>query len=171
MISIRRATTADYRILSEIGIRSVTESHGHSASPEDFDPFVQRYFTEEAFRADLEDPGNIYHIILYDNVPAGYSKLKLNICHPVIKEEKVAKLERLYLLKEFYGLQLGAELMNHNVLFSKEHHQAGIWLFVWVENHRAFAFYKKQGFQIVGHHDYEISPTHSNPNYVMFLGY
>jgi ribosomal protein S18 acetylase RimI-like enzyme len=171
MISIRRATTEDYKLLSEIGIRSVTESHGHSAPAADFNAFIQAHFTEEAFRAELENPEHIYHIILYDGIPAGYSKIILNKGHPDMQEENVTKLERLYLLKEFYGLQLGAELINYNIRFSKEHHQAGMWLYVWVENHRAFAFYKKQGFQIIGHHDYEISPTHSNPNYRMYLKY
>jgi diamine N-acetyltransferase len=171
MISIRRATAADYKLLSEIGTRSVFESHGHSAPPAEFNLFLREKFSEEAFRAELDDPENIYHIILYDDVPAGYSKIRLNTGHPEMQQENVTKLERLYLLKEFYGLQLGAELMNHNVRFSKKHHQAGMWLNVWVENHRAFAFYKKQGFEIIGHHDYEISPRHSNPNYRMYLQY
>ena len=82
--------------------------------------------------------------------------------------ENITKLERIYLLKEFY---LGAELFEYNVRLAKENNQKGMWLFVWVENERAVNFYKKNGFVIIGSHDFKISETHSNPNHQMFLGF
>jgi ribosomal protein S18 acetylase RimI-like enzyme len=81
----------------------------------------------------------------------------------------VTKLERLYLLKEFYGRNLGAELFNFNLNLSKEAGEKGLWLYVWKGNDRAIRFYQKQGFEIVGSHDFKISETHHNPNHQMFL--
>jgi len=100
---------------------------------------------------------------------AGYSKITLNTPNKNIISENVTYLSRLYLLEEFYGLDLGKELFSFNIKFSKKQQQNGIWLAVWVENYRAISFYKKMGFTIVGSHDYKISETHSNPNHIMYL--
>ena len=78
-------------------------------------------------------------------------------------------MSRLYLLKAFYGLQLGKELFKFNIEFSKQHKQDGVWLAVWIENQRAIEFYRKMGFKIVGNYDFRISATHTNPNHIMFL--
>ncbi|MEO9209693.1 MAG: hypothetical protein ABI208_01270, partial [Ginsengibacter sp.] len=74
-------------------------------------------------------------------------------------------------LKEFYNLKMGLELMNFNIELSKSDNQVGMWLFVWIENVRALNFYMKNGFEIIGSHDFKISATHSNPNHQMFLKY
>ena len=84
-------------------------------------------------------------------------------------DSQVTKMERLYLLKEFYGLEIGLKLMDFNTKLAQEKKQSGIWLEVWIENFRAIKFYKKVGFEIVGKANFTVSETHSNPNYIMFL--
>jgi ribosomal protein S18 acetylase RimI-like enzyme len=79
-------------------------------------------------------------------------------------------MERLYFLAEFHGLGLAQQLFDFNLHIAKQANQAGIWLYVWKENHRAVAFYQKMGFEIVGEGLFKISETHYNPNHVMFLG-
>jgi ribosomal protein S18 acetylase RimI-like enzyme len=147
------------------------ESHGHSASAEDHKIYISKKLSVEAFTTELTNPENIYHIIYADDVAAGYSKIILNYNHPLIAEQPVTKLERIYLLKPYYGMGAGKILFDHNVSLSKDQQQLGIWLHVWVENHRAFAFYQKQGFRIIGSYLFEVSPTHFNPNHVMYLKY
>jgi ribosomal protein S18 acetylase RimI-like enzyme len=78
-------------------------------------------------------------------------------------------MERLYLLKEFYNLGLGKELLNFNIQLAKKNKQLGIWVFVWTENTKAIAFYKKMDFKKVGNHDFVLSPTKTNPNHVLYL--
>ena len=52
---------------------------------------------------------------------------------------------------------------------AKRNYQKGIWLYVWKENTRAYHFYLKSGFKVIGEHDFKISENHSNPNYQLFL--
>ena len=78
-------------------------------------------------------------------------------------------MERLYLLREFYGLGIGLQLMNFNSTLAQKNKQSGIWLEVWKENFRAIKFYKKVGFEIVGNANFKVSKNHSNPNYIMYL--
>lgn len=171
MSVILRATKSDFKILADLGRQTFIESHGESASKADIDFYLNEKYTYKALQEELSNADNIYHIIYYEDQPIGYSKIVLNNPPPNIQSHNVTKLERLYLLKEFYKLKKGLELFNFNVELSKTKNQVGLWLYVWKENERAVNFYIKNGFHIIGSHDFQISPTHSNPNHLMFLKY
>lgn len=171
MYTIVRAKENDYELLSVLGSRTFMESHGSSAGKADIDRYVMEKYNHGVFKAELSAPKNLYHIIYQNGLAAGYSKIILNARHPAIVEKNASKLERLYLLKDFYDLKLGSELFAFNLELSKKNGQKGMWLFVWKENHRAVNFYKKAGFGIIGSHDFKITETHSNPNHHMFLAY
>ncbi len=169
MIEIKKAGLEHASILSEIGTKSFIESHGNSGPLADIEAYAADKLTPEAFENDLQQETNLYYMIYVDDQPAGYSKIILNTAHPEIPEKEVSKLERLYLLRQFYGHNLGAQLFDFNVKLSKEAGQKGLWLYVWKGNERAIRFYEKQGFQITGSFDFLISPTHTNPNHLMLL--
>ncbi|MGH2646978.1 MAG: GNAT family N-acetyltransferase [Ginsengibacter sp.] len=171
MTSIIKATKKDYNLLADIGKQTFLESHGESAEKKDIDTYVNQKNSTGFFQNDLADSKNIYHILYYKGTPAGYSKIILNNPHENIGAQNVTKLERLYLLKDFYELKLGLELFKFNVELSKRNNQAGMWLFTWKENTRAINFYLKNGFKIIGSYDFKLSDTHSNPNHHMFLEY
>lgn len=171
MIKIVQANTEHCEALAEIGKKSFLEAHGHSASKEDIDAYVTKNFNSEVFHKELANSNNIYYLIYHNNQVAGYSKIILNFENINIVDQNVTKLERLYLLKAFYNLNLGAILFYFNVELSLKNKQKGIWLAVWVENQRAINFYTKKGFKIVGKYDFQISETHSNPNHIMYFKY
>lgn len=171
MTPIVKANEKDIQLLTDIGRVSFIESHGSSAAKADINKYVNEKYTYEAFKEEISDPENIYHIIYYDKQPAGYSKINFNAGHSNIESENVTKLDRIYLLKEFYSLKLGFDLFSFNIELSKKNGQEGMWLFVWKENHRAVNFYKKTGFKIIVSHDFKLSETHSNPNHLMLLLY
>jgi ribosomal protein S18 acetylase RimI-like enzyme len=169
MTSIVRATLKDIEQLTKIGKTSFLEAHGRSASEENINEYVNKNFTNKVFEEALKDSNNIFYIIYFNEMAVGYSKIIYNYQHPNIPIKNITKLERLYLLEEFHSLKLGLELFNFNLNESVKHKQAAMWLFVWTENHKAINFYKKAGFKIVGHHDFQITATHSNPNHQMLL--
>lgn len=169
MTSIVKAKEKDSQILSDIAKLTFIESHGNSAKTEDINVYVTEQYNTDAFKEELSETKNIYHIIYQDKRPVGYSKIIFNTPFTNSPIKNITKLERLYLLKEFYGLKIGRELFQFNIDLSKKNNQAGIWLFVWKENHRVVNFYKKNSFIIIGSHDFKISETHSNPNHQMFL--
>lgn len=171
MTTIEKATIKDAELLSKIGRQTFMESHGMSAPEKDISNYVSSKFSKEIFEAELEDKNSVFHILNYKQKPIGYSKIIYNVPQDNILFKNVTKLERLYILKEFHHLKLGLELFNFNVELSKNHQQAGIWLFTWTENHKAINFYNKAGFTIVGSYNFKISDTHSNPNHQMLLVY
>jgi ribosomal protein S18 acetylase RimI-like enzyme len=169
MIVIRRAETVDAELLSSIAIPTFHESHGHSADTETINNYVNSRYNPDTLREELADAANIFHVIFYEEKPAGYSKIIFN--HPFERspEKNITKLERIYILREYYDKKLGQPLFDHNCQLAKDNRQAGIWLYVWVENKRAIAFYKKNGFVINGSYDFKLSEHHANPNHRMFL--
>ena len=171
MQHITKATPKDAKILAELAKASFIPAHGHSAPKKDIDNYLKTNFSEANFIKELENPDNHYYIIYHKNKIAGYSKITLNTVNEYIKPKNVTYMSRLYLLKEFYGLNLGKTLFDFNIEFSKQHNQSGIWLAVWVENDKAIKFYTKMGFKIVGAYDFRISETHTNPNHIMYLAY
>ena len=171
MIDIQKATVKDAELIAQLGKKTFYESHGHSAPKTDIDIFVLKYYTTEAVLEDFKNPKVEYNLITYNKNVVGFSKIEISSTDANITEQNVTKLARLYLLEGYHGKNLGATLFNFNIDLSKSKKDKGIWLHVWVENKKAVRFYQKNGFKIVGTHDYVISKTHTNPNHVMYLEY
>ena len=171
MHSICRATQADSQLLTLLGRQTFIESHGSSASRSDIEAYVTTNYHERVFNEELADPNNIYHLLFHNEQPVGFSKIIMDCPDPNIKSQNATKLEQIYLLKEAYDLNLGQALFQFNLDLSKNKGQSGMWLFVWKENERAVRFYLRNGFEVVGSHDFKISETHANPNHQMLLMY
>ena len=169
MTAIVKADENDSHLLSKLATLTFIESHGHSAKSEDINHYAAEKYNADILKEELLDRKNIFHIIYHNNQAAGYSKIILNFPYHNSQTCNITKLERLYLLKEFYNLKLGLKLFKFIIDLIKKDDQNVIWLFVWKENQRAIDFYKKNGFVIIGSHDFKISETHSNPNHQMFL--
>ena len=99
MISIIKATVNDYKPIVEIGKISVEESHRESCSAKDLKDFLDKHYNKEVIQEELMDENNIYHIIYYNGIPAGFSKIILNAPHTNIQQQNITKLDRIYLLK------------------------------------------------------------------------
>ncbi|HMT28162.1 MAG TPA: N-acetyltransferase [Bacteroidia bacterium] len=166
---ITQAKLTDVPVLSEIGRLSFIESHGTSAQESDINSYVKKAYNHETIKAEIENPENNYYLIIENGTPAGFSKMQLNTGHSNIQLSNVCKLDRIYLLKEFYNLNLGRELLNFNLELAKQNNQSGMWLFVWKDNTRAVNFYKKLNFEVIGTYEFKLTETHSNPNYQMLL--
>lgn len=169
MISIRVPEIQDAALLSKIGKKTFVESHGHSASPIDIEKYTSVVYDIDRVKSEILNTAFLYRLIYVQDQLAGYSKIIPDNPVSCIAEEKITKLDRLYLLKEYYNLKLGWKLLDYNIKLAREKGQMGIWLYTWIENKRAIDFYAKAGFVIAGHHDFKISETHSNPNHIMYL--
>jgi len=169
MISVIKATERDHNSIVSIGKVSVADSHRDSCSAEDMNEFLERNYNSDAIKDELNDINNIYYIINYYDNPVGFSKIILNAKHPNIAAENVAKLDRIYLRKEFYGLKLGLELLNFNIELSRNNTQSGMWLYTWIGNNRAINFYLKAGFAIIGSHKFHVTKTHYDLSHQLFL--
>ena len=166
---IEKAKQSDAKIIAEIGRQTFFESHSHCCEPKDFEIYLNESFSLSRVQSELGDPRNIFHLIYVDNDLAGYSKFIPNFKNATYNRDNVAKLERIYVLEKFFDKRIGSRLFKFLLNEAKEHHQVGMMLQVWVENHRAIEFYKRMGFKVVGETTFRLSPTRANPNHLMFL--
>ncbi|MEP6747419.1 MAG: GNAT family N-acetyltransferase [Bacteroidota bacterium] len=171
MITIKRASPDDAALLAEIAIKAFIETHETGVPADSLASYLATKLTDKTIKEELSDIENIFYIIYYDEQPAGYSKIIFNKVYPLIETHSVTKMERLYLLKSFHDLKLGASLFSFNTDVSKNAGQQGMWLYVWKINERAIRFYTKAGFTPIASEDFIISETHSNPNHIMYLKY
>jgi len=158
----------DIEQLSNISKKTFLASHGHSASSEDIEDYINKSFNTTRLQDELQAKQNHFYFIKIDDQLAGYSKIIMNMSYKSISLEPLAKFERLYLLVEFYGCGLGQKLFDHTLEIARSNGQKGLWLFVWIENERAINFYQKNHFRIVDQQDFKISENHANPNHVMW---
>ena len=167
---IRPATMDDSALLARLATQTFIESHGHSAPPADIEAYATKFYTPEALMAALTNPANHYYLIYAGQEIAGFSNLVLDTAVPGTDQDApFAKLDRIYVLRAFHDQKLGAALMDFNIQLARAHQQKGLWLYTWVKNERAIRFYERYGFRVEGHHDFRISPTHTNPNHLMTL--
>lgn len=169
MISIVRANEEDASAIIHIGLIAVEAAHRESCSAEDLGDYLQKHYSEEAIQKELKDPQNLYHLLYYHEKPIGFSKIILNAAHENLPEKNVTKLDRLYILTEYFDLKLGYQLLQHNIHLAKQQNQTGMWLFTWIGNTRAIQFYLRNGFVVIGTHSFKVSENHYNPNHHMLL--
>lgn len=169
IISILKATAKDYAAIVSIGKVSVKGAHLNSCAEETLNTFLDKNYNDKEIKKELKDRKNIYYIIYYNGRPVGFSKIVLNDEHVSISGKNVTKLDRIYLLKEFYNLKLGIELLKFNIELCKKNNQSGIWLYTWVGNKRAVDFYLRAGFKIAGSHSFKVSEMCYNSCHLMFL--
>lgn len=169
MITIRKATVSDYDLIAELGATTFIQAYQEKVSRDDLNTFVSNTFNKDLLIEELSNSNIHYYLQYFNNKIAGYTKIVLNVPNANISAKNITKLDRLYLLKKYYGQQLGASLFTHICNVTKKLAQQGIWLYVWDENQRAVDFYSKNNFKIVGHHDFKVSETRSNPNHIMYL--
>lgn len=168
-MKIKKATILDAPVLEKVIIESFLVPHGHAAPKDYIDEYILRNFNKQKIKEEIEDVNNQIWVLEYEDKIVGFSKIMFNYKNDNIKYLNVTKMERIYLLKVYYGLGLGEKLFKFNAKLAQESHQKGMWLHVWTENHRAIKFYQKMGMNNVGYYDFPVSADHTNPNHVMYL--
>ncbi|WP_299061409.1 GNAT family N-acetyltransferase [uncultured Polaribacter sp.] len=169
MISIKKASIKDIKALSIVAQKAFFEPHQKAIPKEIMEAYIDDSFNEENLIKEINNKEFEYHLIFKNDVLVGYSKIIINYKNENIKETNVTKMERLYLLKEFYGLGLGKQLFAYNLKLAKQQNQKGIWLYVWIKNYKAIHFYKNAGFKKIASYHFPISKTETRPNDVLYL--
>ena len=167
--SIKKATQKDITALAKVCKKAFYAPHKNAIPKEIIEHYMLTNFNEETLLKEITNKDFLYHLIYVKDVLAGFSKIIINTKNKYIKEQNVTKMERLYLLEDFYSLGLGKVLFEHNLKLTKQKKQKGIWLYVWIKNYRAIDFYNKIGFNKIASYDFPISDTETRPNHIMYL--
>ena len=129
--------------LIDIAVATFDETFASTNSKENMEDYFSRCFNEEVFRSELKNPDSWFWFIDYHGKLAGYLKYNIGSAQTELHEENGFELERIYVLKEFYGKGVGATLMDFARENAKKLGKEYLWLGVHEENFRALKFYEK----------------------------
>lgn len=165
-IEIKRIGVEDAVVLSDIAVRAYKDHYLHLW----FDKgewYIEKSFSSNNLRHELEDTNAWFFIIFYNGEAAGF--LKLNINAPFQGEANALELERIYLTKPASGKGIGKYVYEFVVNIAKQHDKKLIWLKVMDSSSGPISFYKKMGFEICGtaHLNFETMKPELRGMYVM----
>ena len=160
-IDIRVANTSDATSIALLGNATFKETFGHLFHDrEDLRIYLEQTFSMEKITKSLAKSNNIYWLALADQIPVGYAKLKINSPSDYIPADRVAQLQKIYILKQYHALKIGRQLQDNLLSRTKKEGYSKIWLSVLATNHKAIAFYRRSGFKAIGEHDFSIGKEH-----------
>ena len=108
--------------------------------------YLDHQLSIEQLTFELNQAGSEFYFALYMQEVIGYLKINFGDAQTELKDKQAMEIERIYVLKEFYGLGVGQMLCDYAIHLARDKDLQYVWLGVWEENHRAIRFYEKNGF-------------------------
>lgn len=118
------------------------------------DAYTTVAFTPKKVRSELNNPDSKFYFAKDGNEIAGYIKLNFNSAQNEFKDPNAVEIERIYVSRAHHKKQIGSQLINFIITKALDKNLDYIWLGVWEHNHRAIAFYERNGFQVFSKHDF-----------------
>jgi ribosomal protein S18 acetylase RimI-like enzyme len=168
-IKIRGANARDAALIVHLSKITFDDTFRGTCTNEDLQAFSETAFSLSLIQNELNDETDFYFIAFMNETPVGYMRLKEDYSdYPAIKKYHALELKRIYVLKEYHSLKVGAALMSYALGFASEKKFEVVWLGVWEHNERAKAFYKKWDFKDTGDkHDFPIGNTPQTDNWLI----
>ncbi|HLF35731.1 MAG TPA: GNAT family N-acetyltransferase [Cyclobacteriaceae bacterium] len=153
---IKRVTINDIDQLQKIGRKTFYETFSSVNTEENMKKYLNEEFSLEKLTAEINNQDSEFYFATLDNKVIGYLKLNFGPSQTELKDGKSLEIERIYLLKEFQGKNVGQLLYDKVIQISRQKNVDYVWLGVWEENPRAINFYKKNGFMEFDKHIFKL---------------
>jgi ribosomal protein S18 acetylase RimI-like enzyme len=163
-IRYRDAAIADAALIADLFARSFCETFAHLYKPEDLAAFLDGV-TAEAFEVELSDPSFEIRIAEADGTAVGFAKLG-SPSLPVETPPDTLELWQIYVLSGWQGSGIGPALFDWAAGRARNRGGRHLQLTVYVDNHRAKAFYERRGFSEVGRYDFMVG-NHADEDIIM----
>lgn len=155
-LQFKKCTIKDLDTLLKLSRKTFVDAFEAVNNPEDFWDYINKAFSRETIAAQLNDERSHFYFCLLKNTPVGYFKLNEAGAQTDINDPDSMELERIYVLENHQGKQLGKRFLEAIVAFAREKKTEYIWLGVWEENEDAIRFYERYGFTKFGKHNYVV---------------
>ena len=155
-VQLKLATIQDLDIIQKIGKQTFIETFSGSNTREDMDNYLEESFNSEQLTNELADPASSFFLAYEGKKVIGYMKLNTGNAQTEMKTANSLEIQRIYVLKEYFGKSVGQLLFNKAIKIAMENSKEFIWLGVWEKNKRAIAFYEKNGFVEFAKHIFKL---------------
>jgi len=163
---VRKALLQDAPQIASVGIRTWTETFGHSVEPHELTAFLEEAYSLEATTKDISDPKKDFFVattahpdVNGGEVIAGFALLTRGTTEPCLKHlptSKTIELQRIYIQSDYQGQGVAKLLSLQLEDIARKEGYTYMWLGVWEENHRAHRVYERFGYNKMGSHDFDV---------------
>lgn len=161
-IQLYKATDKEVAIVREIAMQTFVDTFREYNTEENMKAYLENTFSPDKINLELNDPNTAIYLARHQDTIVGYLKLKKSDPPKELENHKVMEIERIYVLKDFHGMNVGLLLLERAIEIAKEHHLDYLWLGVWEHNPRAIRFYEKNGFNSFGNHVFVLGDDKQN---------
>lgn len=167
-IDIKEVTLNNIDTLQKISKDTFSETYSKLNTAENMKKHLEEGFSINKLAEEVSCNDSKFYFALLDNKVIGYLKLNFGQSQTDLKDDKSVEIERIYVLQEFQGKNIGHSFYKKAIQVAQQLHADYIWLGVWVENPKAIAFYKKHGFVEFGKHIFKLGDDEQT-DYMMKL--
>lgn len=145
-LGIKQVTRNDIDQLQKIGRQTFSETFSSVNTEENMTKYLDEYFSVEKLTAEFNNKSSEFYFATIGKNVIGYLKLNFGQAQTELQDENALEIERIYVIKEFHGKNVGQLLYDKALQIAKQKNVDYVWLGVWEENRRAINFYTKNGF-------------------------
>lgn len=161
MVLITEATIQDFDIIREIAHKTWPTTYGEILSTEQLEYMLDKMYSDETLIDNFKNKGHRFLLIKEKGTYLGFASYE----HSYLNE-KCTRLHKIYILPETQGRGLGKLLIHKLIILSKENNSNTISLNVNRFN-KAYAFYKKMGFEIIAEEDLDIGDGYLMEDFIL----
>ena len=145
-ITIIPVSVDDVEKLQAISRVTFSQTFDEHNSAEDMAAYLNKSFAVDKLTAEIKNPNSEFYFAQNGETIVGYLKVNTGDAQTEKKDVNAFEIERIYVDEAYLGKKIGQLLFNKAIDLANSKKTAYVWLGVWEENHRALAFYKKNGF-------------------------
>ena len=119
-IQIKKVTIKYIDQLQLIGRKTFSETFSSENEKENMENYLQESFSIERLASEITDNNSEFYFASFENKLAGYLKVNFGPAHTELKDRKALEIERIYVLSEFQGKQVGQLLYEKAIYIAKQ---------------------------------------------------
>jgi ribosomal protein S18 acetylase RimI-like enzyme len=153
-LEISLVKPCEINALQKISKETFIEAFSNQNSEENMRKYLEEYLSINQLTNEFMNSDSSFYFTRMDEKIIGYLKINFGVAQTDFKEDNSIEVERIYVLEEFQGKNVGQNLLNKAIEISREKNAKSVWLGVWEKNYKAIRFYQKNGFVEFGNHPF-----------------
>lgn len=145
-VFIQKITINEVEALQAISRLTFYDTFAALNTEENMSRYLENDLSLERLSEELSNPNSEFYFASLENEVIGFLKINCEFAQTEQKTANSIEIERIYVLKEFLGKNIGQLLLEYAFQIGREKGNENVWLGVWEENKRAIRFYQKNGF-------------------------
>lgn len=154
MISWIKCGKGELVTLQKISYATYQAAFASMCAEDDMNAYLETSFRMERLKKELANKSSWFYLLYQDHRLVGYLKLNEGEAQTEFLDRESLEVERIYVIGDFQGQGMGRRMLQKAVDTAQERGKSYLWLGVWDKNEKALAFYKKNGFYLIGNHSF-----------------